>query len=147
MIRSVTFRLCWILWFICEIFMLGKRGVTVSVLSDTKSTHNILQPCIARHLSPSPNTSHCHSALHCYGRQRPSYSLWGFLRRRPHQPTTNNVPYSILPFIYWRCWWCPWNGMVENSRTPGVIAIFGCQIINWIWTFQSLISLFFFGER
>ena len=25
----MTFRLCWILWFICEIFMLGKRGVTI----------------------------------------------------------------------------------------------------------------------
>jgi len=27
-----------------------------------------------------------------------------------------------------------------------VIAIFGCQIIDWIWTFQSLMSLFFLGK-
>jgi len=41
--RSVTFRLCWILWFICENFMLGKRGVTGNTTTlDTR--HFIVAP-------------------------------------------------------------------------------------------------------
>jgi len=40
MIRSVTFRLCWILWFICEIFMLGKRRVTCNTV-----WFSVLLPC------------------------------------------------------------------------------------------------------